>query len=79
MRPVSHDSALRTAQHPPRSGPPPQSGLNRGQALGRAALFVLVLTAAALLAWKLGAFELQDRAERETVAVAVSRANDCFY
>ncbi len=28
----------------------------RGQALGRAALFVLVLTAAALLAWKLGAF-----------------------
>jgi len=40
---------------------------------------VLVLTAAALLAWKLGAFELQDRAERETVAVAVSRANDCFY
>ncbi|MBA3585926.1 MAG: TVP38/TMEM64 family protein [Gemmatimonadetes bacterium] len=60
-RPVPDDSALRTAQHPPRSDPPPQSGPNRVRALGRAALFLLVLVAAALLAWKLGAFELRDR------------------
>jgi uncharacterized membrane protein YdjX (TVP38/TMEM64 family) len=42
----------------------------RGTALRRAALFVLVLAAAALLAWKLGAFELRDR---QTLLAAIHK------
>ena len=41
--------------------PPSSASGNRARALRRVALFAVVTAAAALLAWKLGVFELRDR------------------
>lgn len=61
----------REAPTPPRAASRDSS--DRRRAFRRAGLFVLLLAAAALVAWKLGAFGLSDR---KTLVVAIQRVRD---
>lgn len=69
--PVLPRSSVRSSPHPRTATPSASSRQDRGRALRRGALFVFLIAAAALLAWKLGLFELRDRA---ALVAAIRRA-----
>ena len=80
-RPIANQSEMtvNAIHSPPRREPDPRlpappSAPPGGRAIGlrRAALFIVVTASAALLAWKLGVFELRDR-DKLVAAITAAR------